>query len=82
MEELYSRIRKFRESGESSEPVLKSAFDEIRAQHADDWLLSLEILELSKDKSLCSDIESYLRQTAQNKPHLQNLIIEGIDMLS
>lgn len=48
LEKLYASVREIRKN-KGSKTELKSVFEELKNNHSDDWLLSVEIAELLKD---------------------------------
>jgi phenylalanine-4-hydroxylase len=60
---------------------LKILFEKLTNNHPNDWLLALEILELSKDDLLKDRIRKYLLNLSETHPNLKHLIKDGIDLL-
>jgi phenylalanine-4-hydroxylase len=82
LEELYHFVREYRESHGIDESQLQKVFDELTTDFPEDWLLSLEILELTKkDSKLYQDIKTVLEKSAKRKPNLKTLIVDGLELL-
>ncbi len=82
LEALYGRLRKARE-GEApiADSFLRKAFAAVKENHPQDWLLSLEILELAASDELIKDITAYLEKLMKDRPEIQHLIQDGISLL-
>jgi phenylalanine-4-hydroxylase len=79
---LYARVRKARESGKPSESELKAVHAEVEKNHPDDWLLRLELLELSAGKaSWDKDARARLKAIAARGPVERELIERGLKLL-
>lgn len=85
LHDLYRKVRTAR-----NEQQLISELDSVWRtalyDFPDDWLLSLEILEILSANSgyeqLSADIHNYLYQQKKKKPHLENLISNGLRLLN
>jgi len=73
---LYQEIRNARESGSTTNNV-KLIWEDIRNNHPEDWLCSLEILELTGDY----EIQNYLETKATMHPELSKLIKDGLALI-
>jgi len=82
LENLYKTIREIREKGDIDISVLKNTFNTIREAYPDQWLLSLEILELSDDYNLNESIRTFLEGLITSQPDLKPLIQDGLTMNS
>ncbi len=83
LESLYKQVRNIRNNLESKEK-LPSILKQVQEKHATDWLLALEILELSKDfafKNLYQDCEQHLKKVRANRPKIAHLIDDGIALI-
>ncbi|MFP4471520.1 MAG: hypothetical protein ACLFPE_12595, partial [Bacteroidales bacterium] len=84
LHKIYQAVREIRESkaGYEQLPVL---YNEIRQSYPDEWLLPLEILELThsreKFSGLSDEIRSYLIGKQEQKPELVNLISNGLSLI-
>jgi len=81
LETHYQTVRNFRTNDHKEETVLRTIFDEILLKYPTDWLLSIEILEITADKNLITDIRSFLNGLVAKNAKLNTLITEGIEMV-
>jgi len=82
LETLYGQLRQARESGaKRDENLLRKIFEELKAKYPMDWLLSLEILELTNEVSLQVQIKEYLKDTSIRRPKIAHLIQGGLLLL-
>ena len=79
--ELAQRIRDFRASDSFSEKDLDSIFEILKQEHPYNWLLPLEVLELSNSAELKSCIKKHLSKLAFEKPNLSGLIASGFELI-
>tara|TARA_B100000809_G_C15140628_1_gene533099 strand:- start:572 stop:2299 length:1728 start_codon:yes stop_codon:yes gene_type:complete len=77
LNELYKSVRTIRES-KSSQDSLTSIFESLRKNHPSDWLLSIEIYELNKEKVVLQHLIS-LKET---RPKIAHLIDNGIELIN
>ena len=82
LEKHYANIRKLRQDGVDDANYIKSLFKDLKKNHPKEWLLMLEILELSKDKNLKEQIKKHLIILQKTTPHLSPLISDGMQMLN
>jgi phenylalanine-4-hydroxylase len=65
--------------------LLPNIWQTLKANHPEDWLCALEILELLKDKKINDDFTSEVREFLVNRksetPTLAKLINDGFAML-
>ncbi|MFK7969688.1 MAG: phenylalanine 4-monooxygenase, partial [Bacteroidia bacterium] len=80
LEKLYATVRNLRETGTFDEASLRNIYDELKADYADEWLLHLEIFELTKGKKLGVEIQHYLEAFKERNSSLSTLIEEGLEM--
>lgn len=83
LETLYQTVRLIRESKNSTSEV-KSVFEKVKNNHANDWLLSLEIAELLKDSDetqLLQEVLVYLDQLKVKRAEIAHLISGGLDLI-
>lgn len=85
LHELYAEVRAIRESGEGYQK-LEAIFDKLSAKYSEDWLLSLEILEILRSKELHEElsdaIDNYLSSKAEHNSDLRKLIIDGLNLIN
>lgn len=79
---LYSEVREIREAREVSEKRIQEIFETLQSSYKNDWLLSLELLELAieNDLSIKENIKSYLEELKSNKSY-SSLIENGLHLL-
>ena len=83
LEQLYKQIREFRE-GKNVTISRNKVFQEIKANHPEDWLLAVELYELAKnndDVSFAKELKSYLEALKHQKPQLGHLIDDGLELV-
>lgn len=83
LEQLYAQVRDLRHK---KEPLinLTQVFEQVTLNHPEDWLLSIEILELAilqKNQSLENKVISYLEDLIEKRPEVAHLIKGGMDLL-
>lgn len=81
LESHYQKVREMRSNNTIDIKTLQDIFNKIKSAYAREWLLPLEILEITKDPSLASEISGYLEKLAVDSPSLKTLILEGMQML-
>jgi len=81
LEAHYQTVRTLRETKQQNDALLREIFDQLAADYSGEWLLPLEILEISGDNILNNEIRGYLVNLAERHPTLNTLILEGIEML-
>lgn len=82
--ELFGSVRQCRESQSSFEKLL-DVWDEIKKNFREDWLCSMEILEILDHEHIyektATDIRIYLEMKASNEPSLTKLINDGFYLI-
>lgn len=85
LHELYQQVRNCREQG-SGQDVLPGIWATLRSAHPNDWLLSMEILELlSKSNlypSIAAEIRAFLTKRAQEDESLAKMIEDGFHLIA
>lgn len=81
LESLYKAVRNIRE-GKSTKFSLEACFDLLRQYHQKDWLLSVEIYELTykKDEAFAAQVLDHLEHLKQQRPKVAHLIDDGISL--
>lgn len=81
---LYQKVREARESSNMESTDLKLVFNDIRKDFPEDWLLSLEILELVRDKdnSFEETLNQHLNTLKKDRPEVAHLIDNGLSLLN
>lgn len=83
LEQLYQQVREFRE-GKNLTISRNKVFQEIKANHSEDWLLAVELYELAKnngDESFAKDLKEHLEALKHQKPLLGHLIDDGLELV-
>jgi phenylalanine-4-hydroxylase len=81
LEDLYQKVRDFR-NRKIATLSLNDVFDELQKYHKEDWLLALEIYELSRDDIIFKEeILHYLEALKREKPSISHLIKNGINLI-
>jgi phenylalanine-4-hydroxylase len=79
-ESLYKLLRHYRKNG-VDEKKLRDLFEQLKADQSKEWLLLLEILEISQDPRLSESISKYLQELIIKNPELEALILDGIEII-
>lgn len=83
LETLYKNVRKIRE-GVHAEVTLKEAFAAVSANHPNDWLLCVEIAELSQKQNnsdLTDKVLNHLEKVKMSRPEVTHLITNGLGLI-
>ena len=83
LEVLYQTIRNIRET-KDKETSLAPVFEKLRDNHPNDWLLTIEIMELLKDRNepqLRQEGLVYLDQLKVKRSEVAHLIAGGLDLI-
>jgi phenylalanine-4-hydroxylase len=83
LEILYQTVRNTRVTNDT-QTSLAPIFEKLVANHPNDWLLSVEITELLKNRNepqLLQEIMVYLDQLKQKRPEVAHLISGGLDLI-
>ena len=83
LEKLYASIRNIREN-KTAATTLKEAFASVTANHPNDWLLSLEIIELAKKEEntdLVDKVLNHLEKVKINRPEIKHLVDNGLELI-
>lgn len=84
LERLYKNVRNIREN-RAAEITLKEAFAAVSSAHPNDWLLSLEILELAhktQQHDFIEKVQNHLEKVKINRPEIAHLITNGLELIS
>jgi len=81
LEKLYAEVRSYRE--DHLDENLDAMLDELVQHHPNDWLLTLEIVELSKKKALpvYEKALDHLLNVKEKRPEVAHLITNGLNLL-
>ncbi len=83
LQQLYQQIREFRE-GTNTTISRNKVFKELKENYPQDWLLSVELYELAKNKEdgdFAREILEHLQEVKQERPDLGHLIDDGIGLV-
>lgn len=83
LELLYKEVRNYRENKMQDVAVLTSIFDHVKTNHPQDWLLSIELLELTvlqNHHNLENQLKSHLETLALQRKEVALLINNGIEL--
>ncbi len=83
LEKLYLSVRNIRE-GKPATTTLKEAFASVSAGHPNDWLLSVEIVELAKkegNSDLVDKVLNHLEKVKSNRPEIVHLVDNGLELI-
>jgi len=81
LENLYQKIRSCRAEQEIDTNELAMLWKTIQNKYPQEWLLMLELIEISDNALLNKSIESELNNIANNQTHLKALIKDGLELL-
>ena len=81
LESLYQSVRNIRE-GKNTKFSMQAAFNLVKKYHRNDWLLTVEIYELTigRDPKLATEVINYLEQLKKESPEVAHLIDNGIEL--
>lgn len=77
LHKLYAKVRKQRENGEKDNKLLRKIFKTLQTNYPKDWLLPLEIMELTDDKDFSKELRKYLTALAEDEKY-KELIEDGL----
>ena len=81
LEKYYGSIRKYRNESTDDPEFIEDLFKKITVQYPAEWLLLLEIMEVSNNLSLIQSIHDYLEKLIVLHPKLSSLISDGIKII-
>jgi phenylalanine-4-hydroxylase len=81
LEGLYAQVREMRVNKEGDATALSSIFKTIARDYPTDWLLSLEIAEISPSEELTHAIKLHLQTIVDRNPKVKKLIMEGLNLI-
>jgi phenylalanine-4-hydroxylase len=82
LEKLYATVRAIRE--EKSNASIGELFKQLKENHPNDWLLSIEIaelLEMKKNHELLAEVSLHLETLKAKRPEVKKLISNGLDLI-
>ena len=80
LERIYQTIRDVREGKELDTLKINELSKVILKDHSNEWLLLLELYEITEDKALKETILNQLERIKSNNPNLTSLIDDGIEL--
>jgi phenylalanine-4-hydroxylase len=83
LERLYASVRNIRDN-KTATTTLKEAFASVTANHPNDWLLSIEIIELAKKEEntdLVEKVLNHLEKVKINRPEIKHLVDNGLELI-
>jgi phenylalanine-4-hydroxylase len=83
LENLYQQVRDFRE-GKAETLNLRMVFKELKENHTQDWLLTVELYEIARNHgnyAFSESIFTYLQELINRRPKVKHLIQGGIDLI-
>lgn len=80
LDELYGKVRQLRQKS-TSNISMRDVFSSLKTSYENDWLCCLELLEITSDVELASEINAYLIQMCERDKAHQDLIKDGIELL-
>ena len=81
LEGYYEVVRNYRIEKKNDAELLKNLFEEVTTLYSKEWLLFIEIIELSNDVKLNQLIKNYLSELISLHPDLDSLISDGIKLI-
>ncbi|GAA0871856.1 aromatic amino acid hydroxylase [Gangjinia marincola] len=81
LEKLYAQAETLRERKTVITEEILFIFNEVKNDHQGDWLLPLNLLELSNDPEASAQIKSYIERLAADHPEKKSLIKDGVAMV-
>ncbi|MES2827810.1 MAG: aromatic amino acid hydroxylase [Bacteroidota bacterium] len=85
LHEIYKMVRRIRE-GQESDVLLSELFSRLKSKHREDWLASLEILEILHHRNAAPELEKevriYLEMKAVNEKEHTKLINDGLHVIA
>jgi len=83
LEVLYQTVRSIRESNDTK-TSLEPIFEKLQKDHPNDWLLSVELIELlnaRNETNLIQQVLLHLENLKKQRPELKKLISNGLELI-
>ena len=81
LEQHYHKIREMRVAGLTDDLVLTELFELLKVKYPREWLLCLEILEITNNIGLANSIDLHLKKLTAQHPEFTSLISDGIQII-
>ncbi len=84
LEQLYQQVRDMRIGSEMDWDEVRALFKSLQEHHPNDWLLAVELYELTKtgnEENLSASLAAHLTVIKQNNPQLGPLIDDGVTLV-
>ena len=81
LERYYGEVQNYRKEKKNDAELLTKLFEEVTSLYPKEWLLIIEIIELSNDSKLNQLINNYFDELISLYPELDSLISDGIKMI-
>ena len=81
LEKYYGLVRNYRKEKKNDTELLKKLFKEVTTLYPKEWLLFIEIIELSNDVKLNQLIKNYFDKLISIHPELDSLISDRIKLI-
>ncbi|MBW4359819.1 aromatic amino acid hydroxylase [Flavobacterium taihuense] len=83
LEVLYQTVRNIRESNDTK-TALEPIFTKLQNQHPNDWLLSVELIELlntRNETNMMQEVLLHLDNLKKQRPEIEKLISNGLELI-
>ena len=81
LELLAQKIRDLRLSKSHDKKIIVGLFKTLKFKHPNNWILPLELLELTKNQDLKVKINKHLQELGEKTPRFKSLISDGISLI-
>lgn len=83
LENLYQEVRLLREQSNFKTDTIATIFNELKSNHPNDWLLTLELYELIYDTELTikAELQTHLETIKEQQSNVAHLITGGLAIL-
>lgn len=81
LEEHYRVVKKMINDSKSDDNILAKLFNTLQANYPKEWLLHLEILEITNVGHLANSILTHLTKLKEQYPELSTLITDGVELI-
>jgi phenylalanine-4-hydroxylase len=81
LEGHYAIVAEMRRNGLADDAFLAELFNLLKDKYPKEWLLHLDVLEITNDKNLALSINSHLAKVIEKYPKLNVLITDGLQII-